>query len=166
MAVGAIAAGTYGIPRATKGLDLLVATKGGISIRDLMAALAEFMHLDPQVQFDTLTWGRRWIGVAAGAIYKVGLLEMFADPFMISEFDRCVRTFVPILVRREIWIPTAEDVIVQELRWVRPKDLEDARDVMAVQGPETLDMEYVRKWCGTHETLGRLEAALSQIPPL
>ena len=44
--------------------------------------------------------------------------------------------------------------------------LDDARDVLAVQGPETLDMAYITDWCGQHGTLERLQAALAGIPPL
>jgi len=55
---------------------------------------------------------------------------------------------------------------VQKLRWGRNKDLDDARDVLAVQGPETLDMAYVERWCAEHGTLDRLQVALDGIPPL
>jgi len=97
--------------------------------------------------------------------FKVELFETFEDDFVKSEFSRRERVFVPIL-ERDTWLPTAEDVVVQKLRWGRSKDLDDARDVLAVQGVETLDMDYVRKWCGVHGTMGRLEDALAGIPPL
>jgi hypothetical protein len=48
---------------------------------------------------------------------------------------------------------------------LRPKDLDDARDVLAVQG-DILDMAYVEAWCDRHGTSERLRAALAQIPPL
>jgi hypothetical protein len=44
--------------------------------------------------------------------------------------------------------------------------LDDARDVLAVQGPETLDMAYIERWCARHGTTERLHAALAGIPPL
>lgn len=96
---------------------------------------------------------------------KVELFEMFDDPFVISEFERRQRVFVPLL-NRHTWLPTAEDVVVQKLRWGRNKDLDDARDVLAVQGPESLDMPYIQKWCELHKTTSRLEDALAGIPPL
>jgi hypothetical protein len=49
------------------------------------------------------------------------------------------------MLGRTTWLPTAEDVVVQKLRWGRPKDLEDARDVLAVQGTESLDMAYIEQ---------------------
>ncbi|MCW1886285.1 nucleotidyl transferase AbiEii/AbiGii toxin family protein [Luteolibacter flavescens] len=166
MAVGAIAAGTYGIPRATKDIDFLVATDDNLGIRQLIEAFRPLVEFDPQVQFDTLTWGKRWVGVSTTTPhYKVELFEMFDDPFVQSEFSRRTRTYVPIL-GREIHVPTAEDIVVQKLRWARPKDLDDARDVLAVQGPENLDMSYIEKWCGIHGTMDRLHRVLAEIPPL
>lgn len=57
-------------------------------------------------------------------------------------------------------------VVVQKLRWGDHKDLDDARDVLAVQGPETLDKEYIRRWCREHGTTKHLVATLDCIPPL
>ena len=55
---------------------------------------------------------------------------------------------------------------VQKLRWGRNKYLDDARDVLAVQGTETLDMAYIEGWCARHGTTDRLTAALAGFPPL
>ena len=46
------------------------------------------------------------------------------------------------------------------------KDLDDARDVLAVQGVGMLDMSYVSEWCATHGTTVRLEKVLAEIAPL
>lgn len=166
MAVGAIAAGTYGIPRATKDIDLLVSIDIKNGVHQLIAGLSEIIEFESQCQFDTITWGKRHIGVSRSATpYKVELFEMFDDDFVKSEFSRRQRRFVPLL-NREIWLPTAEDIVVQKLRWGRSKDLDDARDVLAVQGPETLDMVYVENWCATHGTSARLTEILASIPPL
>jgi hypothetical protein len=166
MAVGAIAAGTYGIPRATKDIDLLVSLDAMNGIWKLIPALEEFIEFESQAQFDTITWGRRHVGVSrTPPPFKVELFEMFSDPFVESEFSRRQRRFVPLL-NREIWLPTAEDIIVQKIRWGRPKDLDDARDILAVQGPETLDMPYIDNWCSIHGTSGRLRDILASLPEL
>jgi hypothetical protein len=57
-------------------------------------------------------------------------------------------------------------LIVQKLRWGRSKDLDDARDVLAVQGTEALDMPYIAQWCVVHGTTARLHKVLAEIPPL
>ncbi len=164
MAVGAIAAGTYGIPRATKDIDLLVSVDLQNGIHQLIRGLKEIIDFEDQCQFDTITWGRRHIGTSKSSPpYKVELFEMFDDAFVESEFSRRQRKFVPLL-DREIMLPTAEDVIVQKIRWGRSKDIDDARDVLAVQGIEALDMSYIEKWCATHGTSGRLSDILSSLP--
>ena len=55
----------------------------------------------------------------------------------------------------ETWIPTAEDVIVQKLRWARRKDIDDARNVLAVCA-DTLDWDYLTRWVSLHGTLDLL----------
>jgi len=166
MIVGAVAAGAYGVPRSTKDVDFLVAVTGGSKLRDVMHTLADIVDFDQQVVFDTLTWGRRHVGsTRSSPPYKVEFFELFDDPFVLEEFRRRLLVHVPLL-DRETWLPTPEDVVVQKLRWGRSKDLDDARDILAVQGPETLDMDYIRSWCGRHGTAARLEEALAGIPPL
>ena len=58
MAVGAIAAGAYGVPRSTRDVDLLVSVKIPGNVDALVRRLSTFVTFDPQVTFDTLTWGR------------------------------------------------------------------------------------------------------------
>jgi hypothetical protein len=166
MLVGAIAAGAYGVPRSTRDVDLLVCINVDGGLEALIARLDPVVQFDSQVVFDTLTWGRRHVGQTRSAPpFKVELFEMFDDPFVQSEFARRQQLFVPLLCRAT-WLPTPEDVIVQKLRWGRPKDLDDARDVLAVQGTDSLDMAYIEKWCEQHGTRERLKAILAGIPPL
>ena len=120
---------------------------------------------DPQVQFDTLTWGRRHVGTTrTDPPFLVELFALFDDAFVQHQFHRRRRVVLPSL-GRAVWLPRPEDMIVQKLRWGRGKDLDDARDVLAVQGPESLDMDYIRGWCLQHGTAERLTAALQGTPP-
>lgn len=64
MIVGAIAAGTYGVPRSTKDVDFLIAVKRPSDLETVMASLGPIVEFDQQVVFDTLTWGRRHVGTA------------------------------------------------------------------------------------------------------
>lgn len=145
MVVGAIAAGAYGVPRSTKDVDLLLAVNVVGGVAAVIQALEPLVQFGSQVVFDTLTWGRRHVGQSRSSPpFKVELFELFEEPFVQEEFRRRQQVFVPML-GRSTWLPTPEDVIVQKLRWGRSKDLDDARDVLAVQGPETLDMPYIER---------------------
>jgi hypothetical protein len=96
---------------------------------------------------------------------RIELFELFDDAFVKTQFSRRKRISIPQLCI-ESWIPTPEDIVVQKLRWGRPKDLDDALDILAIMDPVSLDMPYILDWCATHKTTDRLEAALSRIPPL
>jgi hypothetical protein len=166
MLTGAFASSVYGIPRSTKDVDVVLSLAGADPIGRVAARLSPIVQFDDQVQFDTLTWGRRLIGTARqNEPLKIELFELFDDPFVLEQFSRKKRIFATSLAR-ETWLPTPEDVIVQKLRWGRNKDLDDARDILAVQGPETLDMAYIESWCARHQTTSRLQEALAGIPPL
>jgi hypothetical protein len=166
MVTGAFAFSLYGIPRSTKDVDVVLSLAGQDPIWRVVRRLDLQVHFDPQIQFDTLTWGRRRVGTSRlNPPFKVELFELFDDPFVLKQFSR-KRLLQSQQIGRECWLPTAEDVVVQKLRWGRSKDLDDARDVLAVQGPETLDMLYIQHWCTEHGTIDRLQAALDSIPPL
>ena len=166
MLTGAFAHGFYGIPRSTMDVDVVVGVATGDPIVKVARQLEGAVKFEPQVQFDTLTWGKRLVGESSGTPpFKVELFELFEDPFVLSQFQRKRRMFSRQL-NRETWLPTPEDVVVQKLRWGRGKDLDDARDVLAVQGCETLDLAYIEHWCHLHGTLSRLRDALDGIPPL
>lgn len=166
MVTGAFAFNFYGIPRSTKDFDVVVDVRGRQAIAQIIRLLDDIVEFGDQLQFDTRTWGRRHIGRAKhGPIFQVELFELFDDPFVTEQFRRRLQLRSTQL-GYTTWLPTAEDVIVQKIRWGRSKDLDDARDVLAVQDPSTLDMAYVRQWCDTHGTAARLDDILFSLPPL
>ena len=59
-------------------------------------------------------------------------MQIGKDPHHQERFARCRRLALPDL-QIEALIPTAEDVVIQKLRWQRDKDLADVRIVLAVQ---------------------------------
>lgn len=166
MLTGALAYNYYAIPRSTKDVDIVVNVSDRGRMARIIRQLEPEITFSPQVQFDTITWGRRHIGrPPEDTGLSVELFELFEDPFVDAQFQRRNRFFSPAL-DRQVWLPTPEDIVVQKIRWGRSKDLDDARDVLAVQGPETLDMTYIKNWCSTHGTTERLEDILDNLPQL
>lgn len=64
---------------------------------------------------------------------------------------------------RQVFFPTAEDVIIWKLRWRRTKDREDVRGVIGVQG-DKLDWPYIKRWCDRHGTRALLEEIRRTVP--
>lgn len=97
----------------------------------------------------------RWIVRVEGADFFVEVFHLGNDPHHQEEFVRR-RSAQLATLQRTIVIPTAEDLLIQKLRWGRTKDLDDARNLWFVRH-RTLDIPYVEKWCREHGTLAQLE---------
>ena len=63
MLTGAFATSIYGVPRSTSDVDVVVDAADGEPTQRVVAELMPVVVFDPQVQFDTLTWGRRRVGM-------------------------------------------------------------------------------------------------------
>jgi hypothetical protein len=164
MLVGGFSANFYGIPRATKDVDIVIHLAAGKDLFVVEAVLGKEFAFDPQVTFETFTGNIRHVVKLSGSPFVVELFELGVDPFQQERFNRRVSLFVPQL-GQQVFLPTAEDVVVQKIRWGRPKDLDDAKDVMAVQG-DSLDYLYIEGWCKRHGTIDRLNVVRSEIPPI
>jgi|688.fasta_scaffold266122_2 hypothetical protein len=166
MVVGALSSSVFGIPRATKDVDIVLQLETREPLRRLEQRLSQLVSFDPQATFETLTGSVRHILTAkTRPPFIVELFELGSDPFVVERFSRR-RAEWSGQINRHIFLPSAEDVIVQKLRWGRAKDLEDARDVLAVQTPAKLDMDYISRWCQIHETSAQLRSMLDEIEHL
>jgi hypothetical protein len=159
MLVGSYSSNTFGIARSTQDADFVIELDQG-SISPLTQRLGPDLRIDPQSSFESLTMTSRFVANHASSKFKVEFFLVKDDPFDRSRFERRQRR--PFL-GREAWLPTAEDVIIQKLRWFergkRSKDLEDARNVVAVQ-LNRLDLPYIRQWCDQHGTRSLFERLL------
>lgn len=160
--VGGMAVNVYAFPRSTVDVDFVV---GGpmISIERIAAYFPSNFHVDPQPQMEMLTGTYRWIVEIDDTEFRVEIFLLGNDAHHQEIFRRKVveasREF-----GQEVWIATAEDLVIQKLRWARRKDLDDAQNILAVQG-SAIDSDYVEAWCERHGTLAHLAAARAAIPP-
>jgi hypothetical protein len=164
MLVGGLTANFYGIPRATQDADVVVQLDEADRLRRVADLLGSDFAIDPQPSFETITGNLRHVVRLPSTPFVVELFVLGDDAFQQERFRRRVVVRIPPIGER-VCLPTPEDVVIQKIRWGRPKDLDDARDVLAVQG-DILDMVYVEAWCDRHGTSERLRAVLAQIPPL
>lgn len=158
--VGSYSSNVYGIPRSTEDADF-VAELAAVDVNAIAARLDSELHLDPQMQLETITGTSRYIITHSSSSFKVELFVLSDDPHHRELFRRRRRADVH---GRTAWILSAEDVIIQKLRWYarakRPKDLEDVKDVMDVQG-SSLDLSYIRQWCEHHGSREHFEKLLA-----
>lgn len=160
MVTGAFASNAYGIPRSTKDADFVV-DHFTPELNKVLDRLGPGIVLQEQMSFETITGSWRQILDVPGTSFVIELFQLGDDPFMQERFRRRVRVGSPDW-NRLVWMPTAEDVVIQKLRWGREKDLTDARDVLAVQG-DALDFVHLERWCAEHGTVGRLAALRASV---
>jgi hypothetical protein len=163
MLVGSFSSNFYGIPRATHDADFVVQLREG-QIRALVQELGPAFQLDPQLSFESVTGTTRYTLRLVDTPFEVELFSLSDDDHDRQRFFRRRRAE---LRGRQTFLPTAEDVIVTKLRWSRGgsrgKDLDDARNVIAVQGAR-IDWEYVGSWCERHGTREILESLRNSLP--
>ncbi|MFM9962789.1 MAG: hypothetical protein ACKV2Q_16385 [Planctomycetaceae bacterium] len=164
--VGAFASNTYCVPRATNDADFVVTLEPG-RLNSLADRLGASFRLNRQVLLETITLTTRHELVHLPTRFLIELFRQSEDPHHVEQFRRRRRQFITAL-QRDVWLPTAEDVVVQKLRWQRSKDLDDVKAVIAVSG-ETLEWDYISHWAiqhGTWELLQQVRAALPNLDGL
>lgn len=162
MIVGSYSSNFYGIPRMTKDADLVVHLDAQ-GWRTLPALLPDGIELEEQMGFEMVTATQRELLRVKDSLFQIELFRLSDDAHDRMRFDRRIRqTIFPGVA---VSLPTAEDVIIQKLRWCRgakrPKDFADTVAVMQVQG-ESLDWPYIEHWCAQHDTLDVLAEAKAE----
>jgi len=158
--VGGLAAIQHGITRTTYDVDIVIGVDQ-LNVAPLARQLGGRFELEPQRKFEVFTANEMQIIKLRGSALQIDLFPLSSDPFDQEQFRRRVKLK---LEGHDVFMPTAEDVIVQKLRWGRVKDAEDARYVLALQA-DTLDYRYIEHWCDQHGTRALLAKLRSEIPP-
>lgn len=157
--VGAFARNYYAEPRSTKDADIVISITPG-ALNPLVAALGADFYLDEQMSFETNTGTMKHVLAHKSSGFTVELFYLSADAHDQERFQRRRAT---TLNGQPTFVLTAEDYIVTKLRWPRSKDLDDVRDVIAMQG-NALNWGHIHRWVALHKTKDKLERAIASIP--
>lgn len=129
----------------------------------LPSLLPEGIEMEDLMGFEMVTATRRELLRVKDSLFQIELFRLSEDAHDQSRFQCRLRQ--PIFQDVDVSLPTAEDVIIQKLRWSRgakrPKDFADAVAVMQVQG-KSLDWPYIERWCAEHGTLDVLAEAKAE----
>lgn len=159
MLVGALSSNAYGIARSTKDADIVVAFQE-TEIVEFCKSLGDEFVLDRQMMLEGFTGSVRNVVQHSASGFDIELFRLNDDPHHQERFSRRRREQIDEL-NREAWIPTAEDVVIQKLRWARRKDLDDIVNVLIVSS-QSLDWAYIRHWTDQHGTTELLEQLVAE----
>lgn len=165
MMVGSYSSNEHGVARSTMDADIVIEMDNADVAAVFRDVLPE-VRFDPQLRLESVTLTPRYVGKLGNGEFKI---ELFAvngnDPFDVMRFSR--RRAAPFL-GGTAYLQTAEDVVVQKLRWFsiqrRMKDIEDAKVVLAVQW-DRCDHRYIGDWCekvGASAVLDQLRQELQE----
>ena len=161
MLVGSFSANVYGIPRSTKDADFVLQLEGELH-SVFYERLGEDFEIDPQLKFETNTGTFKQEIRFSGTPFTAELFRLSKDSFDLERFRRRISMS---LLGRTTFIPTAEDVVIMKVRWLREKDRADIKNVLAVQQGK-LDWPYIEKWCRAHGTLAKIEEIRRTVPEI
>jgi hypothetical protein len=166
MIVGSYSSNFYGIPRSTRDADLVISLDHA-DWGKLISILPPDLELEQQSAFEMITSTRKELIKVKGSPFEIELFHLSNDSHDRTRFER--RQKVEIMPGVAACLPTAEDVIIQKLRWSRgakrAKDFADVVAVLQVQGANRLDWPYIEDWCAKHQTLDLLADAKTEAAP-
>lgn len=161
--VGSLSSNVYGVVRSTQDADILVEVEAS-SLERLRTAIKPPLRWESQLSFETVTGKTKHTVELPEVFFMIEIFEIGDDPFDRSRMTRRQRRPVG---PRERWVPTAEDVILQKLRWYhaihRDKDRQDVLNVLGVQAGQ-LDWDYLWSWADRLNIRSELTEAIAAIP--
>ena len=143
---GSLASTTYGEPRFTQDVDIIVRLT-----EEKVGRLADRFQSDYYLSRPALMEAIRRRGSAnlihLETNFKVDLILSRERPFEHSRFKRKVRKHAD---GKAFWFCTAEDIVLVKLEWykksgeVLERQLRDVQTVLMVQDP--VDLDYLHRW--------------------
>jgi hypothetical protein len=156
MLLGSYASNVYGVRREPDDVDIRI-DLNETSIDELRRLLEPTILIDHELHVEPVSQSHRYNAKVAELPVLIELFLLNDDPHNQEEFRR--RRLVDIL-GRQVWVPTAEDVLVTRLRWSLPfgwcKHTDDACGIITVQGA-MINWDYVCRWCELHGSLDLLD---------
>lgn len=154
---GGVAAATYGEPRTTMDLDLVINVHGA-ALYPLVTALEAANFYVPGVE-DAVSGRLQALQIThQETIARADLVIASCEEWDAVKFER--RQLIS-----EIYLASPEDVILNKLRWRRrslsEKQWRDVLGVLKVQGA-SLDFEYLNEWASRLELSEDLEQVIGE----
>ncbi len=144
---GGIANSYWGFPRSTTDIDFIVPLFYSSDKDALQRIENELAKEGWEIKADA---GRPLIAEKPSVRLDFWSIKSIYDK---ERFERRTKVRLEYF---DIWITTAEDLILQKLMWFRSKDIEDIRGILARQ--ERLDWSYLKKWARELALEDRLES--------
>ena len=157
MLTGSFALAFYATPRMTRDLDIVVAVEAN-QIADLTVAFASDYFVDADLIRSALSAESLFNLMHYGTGIKVDLIIRKSSPYRLLEFSRRRQVQFGSV---NIWIVSAEDLILSKLVWAKESGSElQLRDVRLLLAG-AVEVDYLRRWARELDVAPRLEELLA-----
>ncbi len=145
---GSLASSLHGIPRATQDADMVADLKPQ-HITPLVKALEAAFYVDANMIRDAIQHRSSFNVIHLDTMFKIDIFVLQDDPASIEEMARRELYEVSEESKQELFLATAEDIILRKLHWfqlggsISERQWDDALGVFQVQ-KEKLDYSYLQ----------------------
>lgn len=159
MLAGSFASGFYGAPRATQDVDIVISPTPE-SLDQLLNSLSPCnYYVSREAAQEALRREMTFNVIDLHSGWKADLICRKSRRFSVTEFGRrSLRNLAGV----EVYVASAEDVILSKLEWAQlggsDRQLEDAAGVLRIQG-DALDQDYLQTWAKELSVLAEWEKA-------
>jgi hypothetical protein len=168
---GSFASSIYGEYRTTRDLDVVVHGLAHQHVALFHQLTADFAFVVDDIH-EALDRRAMDDGFVSFAMYDRATgyqVDVFLAPNVPYERVLFQRTFRATLAEGTVWVPSAEDAILNKLRWYQltPSDMQwrDVQAMLRVQG-DSLDVNYLRVWAAALNIAPLLAHALAGTRPI
>jgi len=144
---GSVASVSFGEPRFTNDVDIVVRLSEGQAIRLCESLPEEEFYVSREAAVDAVRRGGQFNAIHFTSGLKVDFMAAGDNPYDESRFERPVS--VQVTPDRRASFASPEDIILSKLRFYKEgrsdKHISDIRGILRVSGPE-LDRDYLERW--------------------
>lgn len=149
LVTGSVASVSFGEPRFTNDVDIVVRLSEGQALRLCDALPEEEFYVSKEAAVDAVRRGGQFNAIHFKSGLKVDFMAAGDSPYDESRFERPVS--VQVTPDQRVSFASPEDIILSKLRFYQEgqsqKHISDIQGILRVSGPE-LDMEYIERWAG------------------
>lgn len=146
MLTGSFASSYHGIPRATQDIDFVIAPTRE-QLEQLVIHFPDHeYYVDETAAFDALDRESQFNVIDLASGWKIDFICRRSRAFSKTEFERRTRADLDGV---QLFIATAEDVLLTKLEWAKlggsARQIEDAAGLLRIRN-EDLDQKYLLRW--------------------